>query len=148
MLLLCENIDAKKALDWGLVNQVVPISMLDHAVDELAKKLYHKLPECTRYTKQQLNFWRDFSWAMTIGHARDWLSLHAGSNEVVQGLNSFSNKCEIDYNSIRQQAAAPLTSFQSADKLIVCKECQKSMSETFSYCANCGNKLKTKARKK
>jgi len=54
----------------GLVNQVVPRKKLDSAVDVLARKLVEKLPECTRYTKQQLNFWRDFSWAMTIGHAR------------------------------------------------------------------------------
>ena len=53
--------------------------MLDNAVAEWAEKLYNKLPECTRYTKQQLNFWRDFSWALTIGHARDWLTQHAGS---------------------------------------------------------------------
>src|SRR6202044_3491097 len=59
MLLLCENIDADKALEWGLVNQVVPLSGLDDAVEALAAKLYNKLPECTRYTKQQLNFWRD-----------------------------------------------------------------------------------------
>src|SRR3984893_8152560 len=33
MLLLCENIDAYTALEWGLVNQVVPYSMLDAAVE-------------------------------------------------------------------------------------------------------------------
>src|SRR6202011_4250479 len=92
MLFLCESIDAYTALEWGLVNEVVPLSMLDSAVEELAQKLYNKLPECTRYTKQQLNFWRDFSWSMTIGHARDWLSIHANSQEVAEGLESFRKK--------------------------------------------------------
>ncbi len=108
MLLLCENIDAYTALDWGLVNQVVPMSMLDEAVAQLAEKLYRKLPECTRYTKQQLNFWRDFSWSMTIGHARDWLSLHAGALETAEGLRSFRQKTEINYPGLRCKAAGPV----------------------------------------
>lgn len=108
MLLLCEGIDAYSALDWGLVNQVVPMSMLDEAVAQMAEKLYKKLPECMRYTKQQLNFWRDFSWSMTIGHARDWLTLHAGSLETAEGLRSFRQKNEINYPSIRCKAAGPV----------------------------------------
>jgi len=102
ILFLCENIDAKKALDWGLVNEVVPYAKLDGAVLKLAEKLYNKLPECTRYTKQQLNFWRDLSWSMTIGHARDWLTLHTDSAEVRAGLETFSHKKEMDYKRIRK----------------------------------------------
>ncbi len=101
MLFLCEPISAKQALEWGLVNEVVPYAKLDDAVQTLAEKLYNKLPECTRYTKQQINFWRDFSWAMTIGHAREWLTLHAGMEETRAGLESFKNKKEMDYKSIR-----------------------------------------------
>jgi enoyl-CoA hydratase/carnithine racemase len=103
MLLLCEFIDAKTALEWGLVNQVVPSSKLDSAVYELAQKLHNKLPECMRYTKQQLNFWRDLSWGLTIGHARDWLTLHAGATETVEGLRAFTEKTDINYEEIRHQ---------------------------------------------
>lgn len=109
MLMLCEPIDAYTALEWGLVNQVVPMSMLDEAVATMAEKLYKKLPECLRYTKQQLNFWRDFSWTMTVGHAREWLSLHAGSLETAEGLRSFKQKGEINYPGIRCKAAGPVT---------------------------------------
>src|SRR5574341_2012861 len=56
MLLTCDWIDARTALDWGLVNRVVPAAQLDAAVDELVQKLVDKFPECTRYTKQQVNF--------------------------------------------------------------------------------------------
>jgi enoyl-CoA hydratase/carnithine racemase len=108
MLLLCESIDAYTALDWGLVNQVVPYSMLDATVEQLAAKLYNKLPECTRYTKQQMNFWRDFSWSMTVGHARDWLTLHAGAYETNEGIRAFKKKTEIDYGVIRCKAAGPV----------------------------------------
>ena len=109
MLLLCENIDAYTALDWGLINQVVPFSLLDEAVAQMAEKLYMKLPECIRYTKQQLNFWKDFSWSMTIGHTREWLSLHAGSQETAESLRSFRQKNEINYPAIRCKAAGPVT---------------------------------------
>jgi enoyl-CoA hydratase/carnithine racemase len=108
MLLLCESIDAFTALDWGLVNQVVPFSMLDEAVAQMAEKLYMKLPECTRYTKQQLNFWKDFSWSMTVGHAREWLCLHAGSLEAAEGLRSFRQKNEINYGGVRCRQAGPV----------------------------------------
>jgi enoyl-CoA hydratase/carnithine racemase len=148
MLLLCENIDADKALEWGLINQIVPLSKLDSAVEKLADKLYNKLPECTRYTKQQLNFWRDFSWSMTIGHARDWLSIHAGSHEVREGLKSFSNKSGIDYKSIRQHASSPLLLFEQGRDLIDCKKCGEAMSANYSFCGNCGIKIKTEAKKR
>lgn len=101
ILFLCEEIPAAKALEWGLVNQVVPYSKLDDAVDLMAKKLYNKLPECLRYTKQQLNFWRDLSWHTTIGHARDWLSLHNLSGEVKEGISAFNQKRGVNYKKVR-----------------------------------------------
>ncbi len=101
ILFLCEDIPVKKALDWGLVNQVVPRDQLDAAVDTMCEKLIDKLPECTRYAKQQVNFWRDFSWHQTIGHARDWLSLHNLSPEVHEGINAFVEKRPIDYSKLR-----------------------------------------------
>ena len=102
ILFLCERVSAQKALDWGWINQVVPYEKLDEAVDIMAEKLYNKLPECLRYTKQQLNFWRDFSWHTTIGHAREWLSLHNVSDEVKEGIKAFNEKREIDYKKIRE----------------------------------------------
>ena len=101
ILFLCEEIPAAKALEWGLVNQVVPRSQLDAAVDAMCDKLINKLPECTRYTKQQVNFWRDLSWHVTIGHAREWLSIHNLSPEVHEGIQAFVEKRPIDYEKLR-----------------------------------------------
>ncbi len=102
MLYLCEEIPARKALEWGLVNQVVPRAELDKAVDIMATKLENKLPDVTRYLKQQLNFWRDFSWQLTVGHARDWLSVHSNSPETRAAVTAFANKQKPDYDSIRK----------------------------------------------
>ncbi len=103
ILFLCEEIPAQKALEWGLVNQVVPRAGLDQAVDEMVTKLVNKLPGCIRYAKQQLNFWRDFSWHMTIGHARDWLSINNLSPEVAEGMQAFVEKRPVDYAKIRRE---------------------------------------------
>jgi enoyl-CoA hydratase/carnithine racemase len=140
MLLLCEPIDAYTALDWGLVNQVVPYSMLDSAVETLAEKLYNKLPECIRYTKQQVNFWRDFSWSMTIGHARDWLTLHAGSGETIEGLKSFRKKTDMPYPQIHEAAAGQVQIFSGSVETEACTACGEPMATAFAFCGACGNK--------
>ncbi len=103
ILLLCEEIPVQTAFEWGLVNKVVPRDRLDDEVEKMADKLLDKLPECTRYTKQQLNFWRDFSWSMTIGHARDWLTVHSGSFEVHEGTRAFVEKRRPDYAMLREE---------------------------------------------
>ena len=105
ILFLNEEIPAAKAKQWGLVNWVVPRSQLDAKVDEIVEKLKAKFPEKTRYTKQQLNFWRDLSWHLTIGHGRDWLSVHNTSPETWEGVRAFEEKRKPDYDAIRKQWA-------------------------------------------
>lgn len=105
ILLLNEEIPASKALEWGLINYAVPRPELDAAVDALVDKLIAKLPEKTRYTKQQLNFWRDLSWHLTIGHGREWLTIHNTSPETWEGVRAFSEKREPDYDAIRRRWA-------------------------------------------
>lgn len=105
ILLLNEEIPAQKALEWGLVNYVVARAQLDQAVDELVAKLLAKFPEKTRYTKQQLNFWRDLGWHLTIGHGRDWLAIHNTSPETREGVRAFLEKRQPDYAEIRRRWA-------------------------------------------
>jgi enoyl-CoA hydratase/carnithine racemase len=105
ILFLNEEIPAQKALEWGLVNWVVPRAELDTKVDELVEKLKAKFPEKTRYTKQQLNFWRDLSWHSTIGHGRDWLAIHNTSPETWEGVQAFNEKRPPDYDAIRRRWA-------------------------------------------
>lgn len=105
ILLLNEEIPAQKALEWGLVNWVVPRAQLDAKVDEIVDKLAHKFPEKTRYTRQQLNFWRDLSWHLTIGHGRDWLAVHNTSPETWEGVTSFIEKRPPNYDEIRRRWA-------------------------------------------
>ena len=89
IVLLCEEIPAQKAADWGLVNSAVPAAELDAKVDEVVGKLATKLPQTTRYAKQQLNWWRDISWNQTVGHARDWLALSMLNDETRDAIDAF-----------------------------------------------------------
>ena len=144
MLLTCEEVSAEQALAWGLVNQVVPYKQLDRAVNSLARKLIQKLPECSRYTRQQLNFWKDLVWSLTAGHARDWLAIHSASWEPYEGVQAFIEKRRADYRGIRERGAAGKSSeFLWGPPVRGCSSCgAKGIPEGFSYCGKCGSKLK------
>ena len=132
MLWLCEPVPAQQALEWGLVNRVVKKEELDVAVAEMADKLIHKMPEIIRYAKQQVNFWRDLSWSMTVGHARDWLAVHADADETAEGLAAFYEKREVDYEGLRRDMGAGQQH---------CGNCGELSPARFKYCGNCGSPL-------
>jgi enoyl-CoA hydratase/carnithine racemase len=92
IVLMCEEIPATKAADWGLVNWAVPAADLDAKVDAVVENLERKLPQTTRYAKQHLNFWRDFAWHETINHARDWLALSMATEEPKAAIEKFLEK--------------------------------------------------------
>jgi enoyl-CoA hydratase/carnithine racemase len=94
IVLLCEEIPARKAEEWGLVNRAVPRGELDVEVDRLVENLARKLPQTTRYAKQHLNFWRELAWSQTINHARDWLALSMATEEPRAAIERFLDKRE------------------------------------------------------
>jgi enoyl-CoA hydratase/carnithine racemase len=89
IILLCVVIPAPQAAEWGLVSRAVPRAELDAAVDAWVESLVRKLPQTTRYAKQQLNVWRDMAWHQTVGHARDWLSLSMLGDEAQSAITAF-----------------------------------------------------------
>ena len=172
ILFLCEEIDARRCLEWGLVNRVVPsvrarggeflhpagaaeakralregavvdLAPLDAAVRDMAAKLVDKFPECTRYTKQQLNFWKDLAWHQTIGHARDWLSIHYASWEPNEGMSAFVEKRPPDYARLRRAAAEGGSSeFPWGPYARRCASCGAGLlPETFTFCGACGKPM-------
>ncbi|MFV2006915.1 MAG: enoyl-CoA hydratase/isomerase family protein [Longimicrobiales bacterium] len=173
MLLFNGRIDARKALDWGLVNRVVPsvtkdgafienasseqikhaqakedgyaidLRMLDEAVDELVQQLLKQFPECVRYTKQQVNFWKDLAWHQTVGHARDWLALHYASYEPWEGMRAFVQKRTPDYMGVRKRAAEGGSSeFLWGPPSLDCPACgAEGIPSGFKHCGACGVSL-------
>ena len=92
IIFMCEDVPAARALEWGLVNWVVPAAELDARVAEVVEKLAAKLPQTTRYAKHQLNWWRDISWHETVGHARDWLALSMLGDEAQGAVKAFVDR--------------------------------------------------------
>ena len=101
VMLLNRPIPVQTAYEWGWVNRVVPRAELDSAVDDMCEELLRKMPEIIRATRAQLDFWKDLSWSMTVRHAREWLTVHAASLEVSEGLQSFEEKRAVDYERLR-----------------------------------------------
>jgi enoyl-CoA hydratase/carnithine racemase len=173
ILYFCEEISAYKALEWGLVNKVVPsvkgsdgkylniktleevnsalknkenkidFSALDSAINEYAQKLIEKFPECLRYTKQQVNYWKDQAWYSTIGHARDWLAIHYTSVEPYEGMTAFVEKRKPDYVGWRKKASEDKSSeFVWGPYTKTCSKCgTKGIPEEFEFCGKCGSKI-------
>jgi enoyl-CoA hydratase/carnithine racemase len=145
MLFLNPRIPARQALEWGLVNRVVPRDQLDAEVAALAQQCLDKFPECTRYTKQQINYWKEAAWFATVGHARDWLSTHFTSVEPYEGMQAFVEKRRADYRKLREAAARGESSeFLWGPYLHTCRKCgAKGIPAMFGFCGQCGAKLGT-----
>lgn len=105
IIMLCEPVSAAQALEWGLVSRVAARADLDAAVAELAEKLARKLPEAMRYTKTQLNWWRDLVWSQTIEHARDWLAVHSTADETREAVAAFHDKRKPRFADVRRLEA-------------------------------------------
>lgn len=143
MLFLNPRIPAKQALEWGLVNRVVPRASLDAEVQALAEKCLNTFPECTRYTKQQVNYWKESAWFSTIGHARDWLSTHFTTLEPYEGMQAFVEKRKINFQELRQRGAAGgSTEFLWGPYEKACSECgAKGIPSEFDFCGRCGSEI-------
>lgn len=171
MLLLNERIPARKALDWGLVSEMVPsvrrgkgfvdeptseqvtlahkglegyqidLTPLDAAVDTLCTRLLGMFPECLRYTKQQANFWKELSWNSTVGHGREWLSLHFTDREPHEGMNAFVEKRAPDVAGLRRRLAEGKGGeYPFGRPVRHCPSCgAKGLPEDFAFCGRCGS---------
>ncbi|OLS26766.1 MAG: 1,4-Dihydroxy-2-naphthoyl-CoA synthase [Candidatus Heimdallarchaeota archaeon LC_2] len=143
ILFLNEPISADKCLDWGLVNEVVPYSELDAACAKMAAKLVEKFPECARYTKEQVNYWKNLSWSQSIGSAKEWLTLHYTSWEPYEGMTAFVEKRKPDYMKIREAARDGGSSeFMWGPPAKECSACgTKGIPNEFKFCGVCGKEL-------
>jgi enoyl-CoA hydratase/carnithine racemase len=177
MLLLNPRINAQQALQWGLVNRVVPsvvkdqefiegatagqiaqalrgengysisLDRLDEEVDGMVEALLQHFAECTRYTKQQVNFWKELAWHQTVGHAGEWLSLHYASMEPWEGMRAFVQKRRPRYMEMRERAASGGSSeFVWGAPTGACPGCgADGLPAEFRFCGACGSELQPSA---
>ncbi len=132
MLWLNRPVPAQLCLEWGLVNRVVARAWLDSTIEDLSKELLAKLPETLRATKAQTHFWKDLAWGLTIRHAREWLTIHADSAEVAEGLASFREKRPPDYEMLHGERETTGRH---------CPNCRRPADRGFRFCGYCGREL-------
>jgi naphthoate synthase len=94
---LCDQYDAKEALDMGLVNKVVPLDKLEETYVEWALKILRKSPLAIRMLKSSFNAELDGQ-AGIQELAGNATLLYYLSEEAKEGKNAFIEKREPDFS--------------------------------------------------
>jgi 2-(1,2-epoxy-1,2-dihydrophenyl)acetyl-CoA isomerase len=92
MALLGERVDARTALEWGLVNRVTPDDGLDAAVDELAARLAAGPTRAYAGAKAQLNAWRFAGLDAQLELEAELQERAAASADFREGVEAFLAK--------------------------------------------------------
>src|SRR5256712_8317138 len=92
MLLTGEQVDAQKALEWGLVNRVVPAAALVAETEKLARELAEKPPVQLAAGKRAFYQQMDLGAAKAYELASGVISASFGHEEGRQGVNAFLEK--------------------------------------------------------
>jgi methylglutaconyl-CoA hydratase len=92
LFLTGERIDAQKALDFGLVNQVVPYDELDKTVDEIVKQLSNSGPNALAMCKKLLQNVPQMSFDDVKKYTAEMIASLRISDEGQEGMNAFLQK--------------------------------------------------------
>jgi enoyl-CoA hydratase/carnithine racemase len=137
-----EVVDAKTALDYGLINRVVPYDKLDEEVDGLCHNLLNKAPWCLRFAKDQMNVWFEMVYH-TMHEGNDFSSLQSTTPEPLEGITAFLEKRTPDYVALRRKAATGRShTYLWGPPTKTCPDCSaKWLPSDFEFCGRCGAKL-------
>lgn len=94
---LCDQYDAKEALDMGLVNKVVPLDLLEETYVEWSRKIMSKSPLALRMLKSSFNAELDGQ-AGIQELAGNATLLYYLSDEAKEGKNAFLEKRDPDWS--------------------------------------------------
>lgn len=92
MLLTGDLVDARKALEWGLVNRVVPAEALDAAVTELAAKIAAKPPATVAAGKRAFYQQLDLGIERAYELASNVIAFSFAHEEGREGMDAFIDK--------------------------------------------------------
>jgi enoyl-CoA hydratase/carnithine racemase len=92
MLLTGAPITAAQALDWGLVNRVVPGERLRAAADELVAAILAAGPEAIRLQKELIVRWRETDLATAVRYGINAFAATYATAEPREGMNAYLEK--------------------------------------------------------
>ncbi len=92
MLLTGELVDARRAAEWGLVNQVVPAAELAGATRRLAEKVAEASPLVVGLGKQAFYTQIDLDQPKAYAYAKEVMSMNALAGDAQEGISAFLGK--------------------------------------------------------
>jgi enoyl-CoA hydratase/carnithine racemase len=94
MLLLGERLSAEEAVEWGLINKVVPADEFEGAVADWSGKLASKSPVVMRLGHDAIYRQQDMNFGDALEFLRSQLSLALSTEDVLEGVQAFFEKRE------------------------------------------------------
>ena len=92
MLLTGAPIDARTALDWGLVNQVVPLAELNATTTALAQQIAAASALTVHIGKQAFYAQIDLDQPKAYAYAKEVMSMNALAADAQEGISAFVEK--------------------------------------------------------
>jgi enoyl-CoA hydratase len=92
MLLTGAPVSAARALEWGLVNRVVPDTELTAAVDELAAPILASGPEAIRLQKELIVRWRESDLPTAVRYGINAFTAACATGEPREGMTAYLEK--------------------------------------------------------
>ena len=99
MILTCDVLDAKKALNWGLVSQVVKNEELIIQAKEIANKIASQPPEASRRAKRLLRMSQNVSLDNALEMAASQQSILQMMDDHREALDAFIEKRKPKYTN-------------------------------------------------
>ncbi|MEX1007939.1 MAG: enoyl-CoA hydratase [Acidimicrobiia bacterium] len=103
MLLTGQAIDARTALDWGLVNEVVPAAELDAAVDALVAQILCFSPRVVGLGKRMFYDQIDVGEETAYARAKVVMAANAANADAQEGISAFLEKRDPIWGSERER---------------------------------------------
>lgn len=95
---MLRRLSAEEAMDWGLVNKVVPAAELKNEVRDWAKTMNSYSPTALKVLKQSFN--SDTEQFVAIGNmAYTTLNMFTETAEAQEGINAFNEKRQPDFRA-------------------------------------------------
>jgi len=92
MCITGEQFSAAEALEWGVVNYVVPRADLDAKLDWLLARITDKSPTAIRLGKQAYNAMRDMSLRESLEYAQAMVPVMSSTQDAKEGMAAFQEK--------------------------------------------------------
>ncbi|HXC77927.1 MAG TPA: enoyl-CoA hydratase-related protein [Candidatus Acidoferrum sp.] len=101
IVMLCEQIPARQAVEMGLINKSVPAAELDAAVEAWCKRLLSLSSQALRVAKISLNFESDQLWP-SVQHGQQMINFIHGTEEFHEGTRAFLEKRPPNFGQFRK----------------------------------------------